>query len=142
MILMAQAIPSAERLPCIESVPIGWVASLTTVAPDRATFALGSTPGSDDPFSVQIGQLPIVPLVEVTVTPTCPASPQAAGAESLPFEGGCATYSSSLPAWTPTVPSFEEGGGLSWIDRSAIVAALGDDDVLKLCGPDVDCLDG
>ena len=139
MILMAQAIPSAERLPCIETVPIGWAVSLTTVEPDRATFKLGSTPNDTD-FSVQIGQLPIMPLVEVTVTPTCP-SPQAAGDMSLPFEGGCATYASSLPAGTPSVPSFDEAGGLSWIDRSEIVAALGDEDVLKLCGPGVDCLD-
>jgi tRNA A-37 threonylcarbamoyl transferase component Bud32 len=142
IVLMAQALPTAERLPCIEAVPIGWAVSQTTVVRDHASFSLGSTPESDDPFTLQIGQAAIVPLVEVTLTPTCPASSQRLGEQSLPVEGGCVTYYSSLPPGTPSVPSFNVGGGLSWVDRSAIVASLGDDEALRLCGPGVDCIDG
>jgi tRNA A-37 threonylcarbamoyl transferase component Bud32/membrane-associated phospholipid phosphatase len=139
-VTMAQALPSAERTPCIESVPLGWEVTQTTVVRGRASFILSSTPESGGPFSVQVGR-PIVPLVEVVLTPTCPPSSLRPGEQTLPVEGGCVTYYSSLPAGTPSVPSFDEGGGLSWVDRSAIVASLGGDDVLRLCGPGIDCVD-
>ena len=141
MILMAQAFPSAQRLPCIESVPLGWQVSESTVVRDRARFVIG-TPVAGGSTSIQIGQAPVTPRVEVTVTPTCPPASQRTGEQSFPFEGGCAMYHTSLPAGTPSVPSFDQDGGLAWVDRSAIVASLGDDEVLRLCGPGVDCLAG
>jgi membrane-associated phospholipid phosphatase len=140
MIVMAQALPSAERLPCIESVPLGWSVSETAVARSRATFLIESAPEVGGPFAVQAGQGQLVPEVRVTVTPTCPRS-QRPGRQSFPFDGGCATYFSSLPAGTPSVPSFQPGGGLSWVDRGTIAASV-DEDGLRLCGPTTGCTGG
>ena len=42
LILMAQAVPSASQLPCVEVLPAGWSVSNTFVRDGRARFALDS----------------------------------------------------------------------------------------------------
>ncbi|HEY8116585.1 MAG TPA: RIO1 family regulatory kinase/ATPase, partial [Actinomycetota bacterium] len=59
MQLMAQAVPTATKLPCIEDLPLGWGTEGATVARDRATFSVGI--GSD-----------LLSPVVVTLTETCP----------------------------------------------------------------------
>ena len=70
---MAQAVPTATRLPCVSSLPLGWgVGSAETIA-GQATFTVGVSDGFDP--------------VTVTLTESCPApvagpsrSPSTAGA--------------------------------------------------------------
>jgi hypothetical protein len=42
LVLMAQAVPSASQLPCVESLPTGWSVSEVFVRDGRARFALDS----------------------------------------------------------------------------------------------------
>jgi hypothetical protein len=42
LVLMAQAVPSASQLPCVESLPAGWSVSEAFVRDGRARFALDS----------------------------------------------------------------------------------------------------
>jgi hypothetical protein len=42
LVLMAQAVPSASQLPCVELLPAGWSVSNTFVRDGRARFALDS----------------------------------------------------------------------------------------------------
>jgi hypothetical protein len=120
MQLMAQAVPTATKLPCIEDLPLGWGTEGATVARDRATFSVG------------IGADLLSPVV-VTLTETCPVK---TAVQQIRIEGGCVTYEVP-PATEPgSLPSFEPGGGLSFIDRSELVASIQQDEDLILCGAD------
>jgi tRNA A-37 threonylcarbamoyl transferase component Bud32 len=119
MQLMAQAVPTATRVPCIEFVPFGWSVDTSTIVRDKAVFT-ATTTGS-------------MGMVTVTFTADCPASPPAS-ARVLPVEGGCVTYEADVPSGTPTVPSFDPGGGLSFTDRQEIVDTVQRDIGQVLCG--------
>lgn len=114
--LMAQAVPSATRLPCVASLPYGWGVNTAETIRGKATFSLGIS-GATEP-------------VTVTLTATCPAPVE--GTEQMPVEGGCVTYHSTII--DPDVPSFAPSGGLSFTPRSDVVAAVGAEDGQVLCG--------
>jgi hypothetical protein len=120
MQLMAQAVPTATKLPCIDELPLGWGTDQATVARGKAIFTVAI--GSD-----------MVSPVTVTLVPTCPAD---AALETIPIDGGCVTYQVPPGTEPGSVPSFEDGGGLSFIDRSELVAAIERDEDLVLCGAD------
>ncbi len=126
MYLMAQAVPTAEQLPCIEErPPIGWSVQTATVHDGKAFFAL-SVGAPDSP-----------PVVTVTLTETCP--PVEPGTQQIEAEGGCVSYASRLQVGTLRVPSFIAGEGLNFTSRSELVDALAADERLKLCGAGVNC---
>jgi hypothetical protein len=118
MQLMSQAVPTATKLPCIDHLPLGWGTEMATVARDRASFTVGI--GSD------LGS-----PVTVTLTEICPAD---TAFQVIPIDGGCVTYQVPLGTEPGSVPSFD--GGLSFIDRSELVASVEQDEDLILCGAD------
>jgi tRNA A-37 threonylcarbamoyl transferase component Bud32 len=118
MQLMAQAVPTATKLPCIEDLPLGWGTEQASIIQDRASFTVAI--GSD-----------MVSPVTVTLVETCPAD---AALETIPIDGGCVTYQIPPGTEAGSVPSFDDAGGLSFIDRSELVAAVERDEDLVLCG--------
>jgi hypothetical protein len=88
---------------------------------------------------VEDGQAPVMPLVEVTLTPTCSSADRASATEVFDVQGGCVVYRSSIPPDKAVVPSFDPGGGLSFVDRSDVVASVDRDEHLRLCGAGVAC---
>jgi hypothetical protein len=114
---MAQAVPSATRLPCVADLPYGWGVSGAETVRGRSEFTLGI--GGSEP-------------VTVTLTASCPTP--AAGAEQIEFDGGCVTYASTVDV--PEMPSFDPGGGLSFVAREDLVAEVAEGDQV-LCGADV-----
>jgi tRNA A-37 threonylcarbamoyl transferase component Bud32 len=114
MRLMAQAVPSATRLPCVTTLPAGWGIMESETVRGKAKFLVGV--GDAQPITV-------------TLTETCP--PAAAG-DVIEIEGGCVTYQSTLDG--PGVPSFEPGGGLSFMPRSDLVSAVDAESDQVLCG--------
>jgi len=118
MQLMAQAVPTATQLPCIDDLPLGWGTEQASVVKDKAIFTVGI--GSD-----------LTNAVVVTLTATCPTD---ASAQTIPVDGGCVTY--ALPPGTEpgSVPSFDDGGGLRLMDRSELVGSVERDEDLVLCG--------
>ena len=117
MQLMAQAVPSATRLPCVASLPVGWSVGTAETIRGKANFAVGVGDGSSEP-------------VTVTLTESCPAPVE--GTEQIPIDGGCVTYTSTIT--DPDVPSFAPGGGLSFTSRADLVAAVAAEDDQVLCG--------
>jgi membrane-associated phospholipid phosphatase/tRNA A-37 threonylcarbamoyl transferase component Bud32 len=130
MQLMAQSVPSATRLPCVRSLPVGWVVASTSVASGRATFmlefdvGLGQPPGPDE--------LALLSPVTVTLTATCP--PPGADTTILRVDGGCVTYRTSISEDDGLVPSFDADGGLSFVERVDLVALVDREEQLTLCG--------
>ena len=121
MQLMAQAVPTATQLPCIDDLPLGWGTEQATIVRDRATFTVGI--GSE-----------LVSPVTVTLTETCPGPRADREFQSIPIDGGCVGYQVPLGTAAGTVPSFDDGGGLSLIDRSELVALVDQEEGLVLCG--------
>jgi tRNA A-37 threonylcarbamoyl transferase component Bud32 len=117
MQLMAQAVPSATMLPCVTDLPVGWSVGTAETVRGTATFVVGVDGGSSMP-------------VTVTLTESCPATVE--GTYQIPVEGGCVTYARALIA--PGVPTFEPGGGLSFIAREDLVAAVEAEEDQVLCG--------
>jgi len=140
MILMAQAVPTAEQLPCIRSLPFGWSLAGATIVRGRATFELlvmGGGGGAG--VQLQLGQGGGTPVVDVTLTPTCPVMSDDPAIQAIEVRGGCVTYRSSLPAGVGPVPSFEAEGGLSYVPRSQLVTFVGQEEDLVLCGAGAPC---
>jgi tRNA A-37 threonylcarbamoyl transferase component Bud32 len=140
MILMAQAVPSATRLPCVQSLPLGWSLSAATIVRSRAHFELMVTGGDGGPGSIRLQLGPSAPTVDMTLTRTCPTTGGDPETTILEVEGGCVTYRSSLPAGLEPVPSFEPDGGLSFVPRSQLVTFIDRDEDLILCGAGAPCL--
>ena len=137
MILMAQAVPSAEQLPCIESLPLGWGLSGATIVSGRARFVL-SVAGGGGSLQLQLGPGEESPAVEVTFTPAC-AKGDDPTIQEIRVDGGCVTYHSSLSSRLETVPSFEAGGGLWFVPRSLLVRFVESDEDMTLCGAGAPC---
>src|SRR5206468_5465957 len=68
MVLMAQSVPSAKRLPCIRSLPLGWSLSGTTIVRDRANFELlvVGGDGGNGSIQLQLGSGGAAAVVDVT----------------------------------------------------------------------------
>jgi hypothetical protein len=115
MQLMAQAVPTATRLPCVLDLPYGWGVSSAETIRGIATFSLGVS-GTDD--------------VTVWFTPSCPVL--VAGDEQIPVEGGCVTYRANVD--DPSVPSFRTNGDLTFIARTFVIGAVAEDGGRVLCG--------
>jgi membrane-associated phospholipid phosphatase/tRNA A-37 threonylcarbamoyl transferase component Bud32 len=117
MQLMAQAVPSATRLPCVASLPVGWSVGTAETIRGKAIFAVGVGDGSSEP-------------VTVTLTESCP--PPVEGTEQIPIDGGCVTYTPTIT--DRDVPSFALDGGLAFVSRADLVAAVDSNDDQVLCG--------
>ena len=142
MIVMAQAVPTAEQLPCIRSLPLGWSLTGATIVRGRATFELlvmSGGGGSGTGVQLQLGSGGASPVVDVTLTPTCPATSGDPKIQTIDVPGACVTYRSSLPAGVGPVPSFDPGGGLSYVPRSQLVTFVDQDEDLTLCGVSAPC---
>ena len=57
MQLMAQAVPSATRLPCVAHLPVGWSVGTAETIRGKATFAVGVGDGSSDPVTVTLTEI-------------------------------------------------------------------------------------
>jgi membrane-associated phospholipid phosphatase/tRNA A-37 threonylcarbamoyl transferase component Bud32 len=138
MILMAQAVPSAEQLPCIELLPLGWSVSDATIVRGKATFEL-TVIGVTEPGSIRVELGSTLPTVNVSLTPRCPPTGVEAATRVLEVEGGCVTYHSNVPSELEPVPTFDPAGGLSFIPRSRLRAFVEQEEDSILCGVGASC---
>ena len=153
MILMAQAVPSATALPCLDTLPAGWELGGVTIERDRGTFWLDSDRGGDR-------------AVEATLLPPNDCAPDGATEvpsdevgmrryerpERLPpdlrstrfyvFEGGCITYRFSFDGTTTAALMFDADRALASQPRDEVVAEVRDRNGLRLCGAGVACPGG
>jgi tRNA A-37 threonylcarbamoyl transferase component Bud32 len=122
MQLMAQAVPTATQLPCVESrLPIGWTTSNARIVRGTASFTVGIGEGTANPITV-------------TLTETCPPESGDATMSETRIEGGCVVYQTDIPEGTNTVPTFQPGGGLWFVDRGKLVSVVERNEDLTLCG--------
>jgi membrane-associated phospholipid phosphatase/tRNA A-37 threonylcarbamoyl transferase component Bud32 len=147
VIVMAQAVPSASLIPCVEGLPSGWHFNLADVRNDKVQFWLDSD---------QSGRR----AVRVTLTSSCDVSGTTRistdedGTERheapLPtarsplvrfyvFAGGCATYRFSRAGGGTAEEVFYAERALSFTPRSELVRHVQREDDLVLCGLGARC---
>jgi hypothetical protein len=136
VVLMAQAVPSAKLLPCIELLPTGWTYGNHDVRNGLARFWLNSD---------RAGQR----AVEVTLSATCdvagatPITPsdqegtkryervqevrtRYRGSRTYVFEGGCVTYGFNFQGPSRGTPEAEVTFALGFVPRARLAETLSD----------------
>jgi hypothetical protein len=135
-VLMAQAVPTAEQVPCIHQLPLGWSIASASVIRGRATILFRVGPGRGPGVNLEFGGGDDEGAqVQVVFLEVCPSAGDP-GTQVLDVGGGCVTYRSALPEGVGPVPSFDEGGGLAFVQRSDLVAFVESQEDLTLCGAD------
>jgi hypothetical protein len=151
MVLMAQSVPSATRLPCVKALPAGWHFGGLHVRRGRSTMWLNSEEGGQRGIEVALGPrsscdvsgATSVHSDEVGVTrfegsPT----PGLGSTRTYLFPGGCITYRSALARGTSPSLLLQADEAISLEPREEIVAAVRKAVGLDLCGARVPCPGG
>jgi hypothetical protein len=148
MILSAQAVPSAAKLPCLAALPSGWSIGGADITSGTVIFWLNSDragPGA----------------ITVTLTARCDISgaqqipsdqpgtrrferplsllPRFSGLRFYTFPGGCATYRFSFAPGASPVLAIATGSALSFQPRPALVDFVRRNEGIALCGRGARC---
>jgi membrane-associated phospholipid phosphatase/tRNA A-37 threonylcarbamoyl transferase component Bud32 len=153
MVLMAQSVTSATRLPCVAAMPIGWEFLGGNFRTGQASYWFGLQ-NNDTRF------------LTVTLSPTCDVSraeavpSQVAGVRrfeqaislqprlefirSYVFRGGCAVYALSTPSGGAAEQTANDlltdtDSAMSLMPRATLVAYVAGEYHLPLCGAAVEC---
>ena len=148
MILSAQAVPSAARLPCIAALPSGWYVGGADIASGYARFWLDSDQAGPQ-------------AVTITLTTACDTSgarqipsdqpgtrrferplslrPQFTDLRFYTFPGGCVTYRFTFtPGASPRL-AIPADSAVAFMPRSTLVDYIQHTEGLALCGRGAPC---
>jgi len=147
LVLEAQSVPSATRLPCVTTLPYGWTFGGSLVQSGRARFWLDSDRANAGTHAVEVDLTRTCDIsraveVEATLTevgvrvyeePTS-LSPHLAGSRSMVFRGGCITYRYDFSAGAPSTLLLEAIGALGTLPRRVMVRVVDQYTGFVLCG--------
>src|SRR5258706_447226 len=133
MILMAQAVPSAESVPCISSLPAGWKLGGVEIRRGQGRFWLDSDQGGK--HAVEARLLP-PEKCDLSGTSEVPSDedgtrryekpeklpPDLRSTRSYVFEGGCVTYQFEFHGNASASLMFDADGALAFQPRASLVA--------------------
>src|SRR5947208_4287512 len=148
MILMAQAVPSATRLPCLATLPSGWSAALPAMQNGRATLWLDSDRGGRHAVGVTLTRACTlqgavrVPSDEVGTTryeKPLTLRPTLTGYRYYVFPGGCVRYRYRFTSGAPSSLLFDMDAALATEPRADVAARVAVQDDALLCGVGVHC---
>lgn len=133
LVVMAQAVPTAQLIPCIQSIPAGWTQGDLDAHNGRAFFVLASS--IDGPHAVTViltrdcdtrGASPVPtdePGTRRYERPTQIARGYA-GERYYLYPGGCTTYRFDLNGPTRAQPVNEVSTAVGFVSRDAIRAKV------------------
>ena len=137
MVLMAQAVPTASQLPCVELLPAGWRVSDVLVRSGRVRFSLDSDRVGDRAVQVVLEQF--CTLGQVTQVPSDHSGTRRyqevisiqpgrryLGAVYYLFPGGCVTYHLDFRSDEQARPLAEVVLALGFVSRDALRQTLDD----------------
>lgn len=146
LVLEAQSVPSATRLPCIAELPIGWRFGGSLVRDDGATFWLDHDRAGYHAVEVQlVGSCSVAEAVEVPPAPDevglrayqQPESLQPfTGSRILVFDGGCIVHRYRFAEGSESSLVIEADRAISTLPRATIVSEVRRDLDLTVCGAD------
>lgn len=145
IVLEAQSVPTATRVPCIASLPIGWRFAGSLVEDgstklwldhDRAgihAVEVRLSAACDVGNAVEVPPAPNETGMRIFELPTS-LRPRFTGERFLRFAGGCITYRFSFTAGADPTLVIEAEQSLSTIPRAQIVRLVDEDLGVPLCG--------
>jgi tRNA A-37 threonylcarbamoyl transferase component Bud32/membrane-associated phospholipid phosphatase len=145
MILMAQAVPEATFVPCLDSLPAGWDLGGVFIREGEGSFWLHS-----DLAGSRAVEATLRPEGECSIDGATEVPSDEVGTrryerpEALPpglrttrtyvFEGGCVTYEFDFDDDAPTDLLFDADRALAFQPRAELVERVDDETGLSLCG--------
>ena len=144
MVLMAQAVPTAEAVPCIDSFPAGWKGDDVVIERDRGRFRL-EAPGHQvevtlrPPEDCSIEGATEIPSDEVGMRRyerVRQLPPDVRVTRTYLSEGGCATYDFAFDDVATASLVGQLDSALRLQPRHELVAEVEDQSGLSLCGAD------
>lgn len=144
LVLEAQSVPSATRLPCIAELPIGWSFSGSLVRDDGTTLWL-----DHDRAGVRAVEVRLRAECDVEGAVEVPPGPDEVGlrvfqaptsldpfvaTRSIVFEGGCIQHRYRFAAGSEPALVIEADRALSSLPRIEVVTEVRRDLDLSLCG--------
>jgi hypothetical protein len=133
VVLMAQAVPSASRLPCVEQLPAGWTVSDVFVRNGRARFALNSDRVGLHAVQVVLERTCQLGGAKVTRVPSDESGTRRyerigevrpgigfTGTRFYLFRGGCVSYQFQFHGEERARPIGEVTSSLSFVARDAM----------------------
>jgi hypothetical protein len=150
MILMAQAVPSATAVPCIDSLPAGWDLGGVRVRRDRATFWLDSDRGGSHAVEATLLRPADCTVAGATEVPSDELGmrryerperlpPNLRSTRYYVFPGGCITYRFTFAGSATAALMFDADRALASQPRAELVEAVRARNDLRLCGAGVAC---
>ena len=129
VVLMAQAVPSATRLPCVRGLPVGWDMGMVQIEDGRGRFWLDS-----DRDGVQAVLVEVTASCDVTGTTEVPSERPGTrrfervtrveggygGSRHYTYLGGCTTYVFDLHGETLAQPLSAIGAALDFVNRAGL----------------------
>jgi tRNA A-37 threonylcarbamoyl transferase component Bud32/membrane-associated phospholipid phosphatase len=150
LVLMAQSVPSATRIPCLDALPSGWGISGVDVRSERATFWLGIDNAGFRAVRVDLLPLTGCNLAGAREVPSDEAGvrrfehlislePQLRDDRFYMFPGGCVRYRFVLAAGAPSSMTIHADGAISFLSRDVLARYVEEVADLGLCGAGVAC---
>lgn len=144
MVLEAQSVPSATRLPCVAELPIGWMFGDIVVNDAGTTLWLDHdragvhalevelTESCDTSAGVEVPPGPDEVGMRVFQEPTSLAP--YSGTRSLTFEGGCIVYRYRFAQNAEPALVLEADRAVSSVARATVVSAVQRELDVSVCG--------
>lgn len=152
LVLEAQSVPSATRLPCIAELPIGWRFSGSLVRDDGTTLWLDHdragihavevelTAGCDVSRAVEVPPAPDEVGMRTYQEPV--SLDPFVGSRSLVFEGGCIVHRYRFAQGSEPALVIEADRAVSTLPRATVVAEVRRDLDLTVCGAEAPPCEG
>jgi tRNA A-37 threonylcarbamoyl transferase component Bud32 len=145
LILMAQAVPTADRVPCIATLPAGWTFKKARVRRGIASFTLASDIAGSRAVEATLLPTKRCSLEGVTEVPSDEVGvrrfelprhlpPGLRSTRTYLFAGGCVTLELDFAAKAPASLIFDVDHAVGFEPRAALVARVERDTDLSLCG--------
>ena len=147
LVLEAQSVPSATRLPCVTTLPYGWTFGGSLVQSGRARFWLDSDRANAGMHAIEVDLTRTCDLARSVEVPPGPTEagltvyqeptslpPHLAGTRSIVFPGGCITYRYDFSTGAPSTLLLEAIGALGTLPRAVMVRVVDRYTGLTLCG--------
>ena len=145
MILMAQAVPSAESVPCISSLPAGWKLGGVQIRRGQGRFWLDSDKGGKHAVEARLLPPEKCDLSGATEVPSDEVGtrryekpeklpPDLRSTRSYVFDGGCVTYRFEFHGNASASLMFDADSALAFQPRAALVEEVRSRADLRLCG--------
>jgi hypothetical protein len=145
MILVAQSVPTATRVPCIDALPAGWGIDPTTVDDGETRFTLDSDRAGDNAVEVRLLPRSGCRTAGTTEVPSDEAGarrfedvrrlrPSLLATRTYLFPGGCVTYRFATSASDRAAVLFDAERALAFQARQPLVHDVRERADLALCG--------